>query len=69
VELEVWEYRVGGYQVLDQWLKDHRKRILSTEDIRYYCRVVTGLAKTIEMQHEIDELFSQIEKDVITIAS
>ena len=69
VELEVWEYHVGGYQVLDQWLKDHRRRILSTEDIKYYCRVVTALAKTIEMQHEIDELYPQVEKDVITIAS
>ena len=44
VEPEVWEYQIGGYQVLDKWLKDRKKRILSLEDIKHYCRVVTALA-------------------------
>ena len=69
VEPEVWQYQIGGYQVLDKWLKDRKARILSTEDINHYCRVVTALAKTIEIQRQIDELYPQVEKDVITIAS
>jgi len=24
---ELWSYQIGGYQVLDKWLKDRRKRI------------------------------------------
>jgi hypothetical protein len=44
--------------VLDKWLKDRKKRIPSTEDIKYYCRVVTALAKIIDIQGEIDELYS-----------
>jgi predicted helicase len=69
VEPEIWQYQIGGYQVLDKWLKDRKTRLLSIEDIKHYCRVVTALAKTIEIQREIDELYPQVEKDVITIAS
>lgn len=61
------EYQIGGYQVLDKWLKDRRKRILSTEDIKHYCRVVTALARTIEMQAEIDILYPDIENNLIPI--
>jgi predicted helicase len=67
VEPEVWEYHIGGYQVLDKWLKDRKTRILTTDDIKHYCRVVTALAKTLEIQQEIDELYPQVEKDVVPI--
>ncbi|MBI4527366.1 MAG: N-6 DNA methylase [Deltaproteobacteria bacterium] len=66
VEPEVWQYQIGGYQVLDKWLKDRRKRILSLEDIKHYCRVVTALPKTMEIQAEIDELYSGVEESVMT---
>ncbi len=69
VEPEVWEYQIGGYQVLDKWLKDRKKRILSLEDIKHYCRVVTALAKTIEIQGEIETLYSEIEKNIIPLQS
>ena len=65
VEPEVWEYQIGGYQVLDKWLKDRKKRILNLDDIKHYCRVVTALSKTIEIQTEIDVLYPQVEKDTI----
>lgn len=67
IESEVWEYQIGGYQVLDKWLKDRKKRILSTEDIKHYCRVVTALDKTIEIQREIDKLYPHVEKDVVPV--
>ena len=69
VELEVWQYQFGGYQVLDKWLKDRKTRILSIEDIKHYCRVATALSKTIEIQQEIDELYPQVEKNVVTVTS
>jgi len=67
VEPEVWKYQIGGYQVLDKWLKDRKTRILNTEDIKHYCGVVTALANTIEIQREIDELYPEVEKDVVSI--
>ena len=67
VEPEVWDYQIGGYQVLDKWLKDRKKRILNMDDIKHYCRVVTALARTIEVQAEIDKLYARVEKDVLTL--
>lgn len=57
VEPEVWKYQIGGYQVLDKWLKDRKGRSLSLEDIRHYCRV-TALSKTIAIQAEIESSLS-----------
>jgi predicted helicase len=65
VNPEVWKYQIGGYQVLDKWLKDRKKRILTTDDIKHYCRVVTALAKTIEIQKQINEFYLEVEKDAI----
>ena len=69
VEVEVWKYQIGGYQVLDKWLKDRKTRILSTEDIKHYCRVVTALAQTGEIQREIDKLYPEVERNTIPIPS
>lgn len=62
---EVWEYQVGGYQVLDKWLYDRRERHLPNEEIQHYCRVATALAHTIELQKEVDELYAGIEKNTV----
>ncbi|MBI3331442.1 N-6 DNA methylase [Candidatus Peregrinibacteria bacterium] len=51
---EIWEYQIGGYQVLDKWLKDRKGRTLSSEDIRHYCRVAMALAETVCLQQDID---------------
>ena len=61
----VWEYMIGGYQVLDKWLKDRKDRRLTAEDIKHYCRIVTAIAKTIELQKEIGALYPSVEKTPI----
>ncbi len=53
---EVWEFRVGGYQVLDKWLKDRRGRTLSWEDTQHYQKVVVALSETRRLMTEIDEI-------------
>ncbi|MCF7803829.1 MAG: N-6 DNA methylase [Candidatus Marinimicrobia bacterium] len=62
---EVWEYRVGGYQVLDKWLYDRRERRLSNEEIQHYCRIATALQYTIDTQKRIDEVYPAVEEDVV----
>jgi hypothetical protein len=59
IEREVWEYQIGGYQVLDKWLKDREK--LSLDDIKHYCQIATALEKTIEIQRDIDNIYLDIE--------
>jgi predicted helicase len=61
IKKEVWEYQIGGYQVLDKWLKDRKGWKLSLEDMKHYCQIATALEKTIEVQEEIDNLYLNIE--------
>ncbi len=52
---EVWEFRIGGYQPLDKWLRDRRGRTLSFYDLDHYRRIVAALAETIRLMEEVDE--------------
>ncbi len=51
---EVWEFHIGGYQVLEKWLKDRKGRVLTWDDIQHYQRVVVALKETIGLMSEID---------------
>jgi Type ISP C-terminal specificity domain len=54
---EVWNYRIGGYQVLDRWLAAREGRVLSLGEIEHFRRMATALWITIEVQARIDEVF------------
>lgn len=62
---DVWEYQIGGYQVCKKWLKDRKGRELSLEDIKHYCKVLTALQQTIEIQKSIDEIYPEVEQETI----
>lgn len=62
---EIWQYQIGGYQVCNKWLKDRKTRTLSLDDIKHYCKTATSLQKTIEIQQEIDDTYSEVEKDTV----
>ncbi|MBI5789535.1 MAG: N-6 DNA methylase [Candidatus Schekmanbacteria bacterium] len=64
---DVRHYQIGGYQVCDKWLKDRKGRMLSLEEIQHYCRIVTALRKTLIIQSEIDKIYEDVEKEVITM--
>ncbi len=61
----LWNYYIGGYQVLYKWLKDRKRRVLSTEDIKNYLQVATAIHYTILIQKEIDKLYPEVEKSLI----
>jgi len=69
VPLELWEYQIGGYQVLAKWLKDRRERRLTLEEIKTYCRVVTAIRRTIALQEEIDALYPEAEAKIVEIVN
>lgn len=58
IEPQVWEFKIGGYQVLDKWLKDRKKAkiILSFDDALYYQKIVVALKETLQLMIEIDKL-------------
>jgi predicted helicase len=58
-----WDFRVGGYQPAEKWLKDRAPkggkkatpgRILSAEDQLHYRRMIVAMDKTIDIMAEID---------------
>lgn len=61
VPLEVYKYRIGGYQVCDKWLKDRKDRRLNLDDIRTYCRMVTAIGITLAIQQELDTVYADVE--------
>ncbi|MCJ7584610.1 MAG: N-6 DNA methylase [Anaerolineales bacterium] len=56
VPKEVREFKVGGYQVCEKWLKDRKGRALSGDDIDHYQRVVVAQKETIRLMKEIDKV-------------
>ena len=64
---EVWEYHIGGYQVSEKWLKDRKGRMLSSEEVSHYTRVVTAIAETISIQRCLDDLFAEVETSLLEV--
>jgi len=60
---EVWSYHIGGYQVVHKYLKDRKDRMM--DDAPRYCRIITALYKTIEIQKQIDNIYPEIEKNLV----
>ena len=65
IHYQMWKYEVGGYQVLQKWLKDRKGRRLLLEDIKTYCKIATAIQKTMEIQEEIDKLYPAVETNLI----
>ena len=54
VSQDVWDTHVGGYRIAERWLKDRKGRKLSYDDLTHYQAVVASLARTLELQGQID---------------
>lgn len=65
VEPEIWNYCVGGYQVLGKWLKDRINGSLLAEDVEHYLKIITALKHTIEIQKQIDKIYPEIDRGTI----
>jgi len=55
--------RIEKVQVLRKYLKDRKDRMM--DDAPRYCRIVTALYKTIEIQKQIDNIYPEIEKNLV----
>lgn len=50
VSKEVWEYKIGGYAVLDKYLKSHKGEEI---DYEYFQQIVQSLHKSLEIESRI----------------
>jgi predicted helicase len=53
----VWDFQIGGYQVIDKYLKSRKGRKLSLDEINHVAAVADALAFTIEQMAKIDEAY------------
>jgi predicted helicase len=67
VALKTWEYRVGAYQVAEKWLKDRKGRVLSSEEVATYLKIITALAETMKIQEPLDGLFNNVESSLLKV--
>ncbi|GAB3306773.1 type ISP restriction/modification enzyme [Luteimonas notoginsengisoli] len=56
----VWDTHIGGYRVAEKWLKGRKGRQLSFEDVMHYHEIVAALARTLELQVELDALVDNL---------
>jgi predicted helicase len=52
---EVWEYRIGAYQVMEKYLKDRKGRKLYVDEINHYMKVAKAIRLTIGLRGKVDE--------------
>jgi len=50
-----WDFFIGGYQVLDKWLKSRMNRVLSAEEVQHYQRLVAVIQKTRQLMKKVDD--------------
>lgn len=56
VEPEVWDYRIGGYQVLRRWLQARAGYRLTDDEIRTFSRTAAVLRETLRLERRIAPL-------------
>jgi predicted helicase len=53
----VWDFHIGGYQVIDKYLKSRKGRKLSLDEINHVSAIANSLAFTIEQMATIDDAY------------
>jgi hypothetical protein len=53
----VWDFHIGGYQVLDKYLKSRKGRKLSLDEISHVSAIADSLAFTIAQVARIDAAY------------
>ena len=51
-----WEFYIGGYQPAQKWLKDRKGRVLNSEDLMHYQKIIVALSETDRLMKEIDKV-------------
>jgi hypothetical protein len=56
---EVWDFHIGGYQVLEKYLKSRKGRTLSLDEINHVGHVADALAFTVAQMQAIDAAYAK----------
>jgi predicted helicase len=56
---QIWDFKIGGYQVCHKWLKDRKGRLLADEDLLHYQKIIVAISETIRIMGEIDDVIEK----------
>ncbi|EOV0660889.1 type ISP restriction/modification enzyme [Campylobacter upsaliensis] len=56
ISAEIWNYTIGGYSVIKQWLKYRKDYVCTKEELEHLLKICKILKKTIEIQKALDEI-------------
>jgi predicted helicase len=56
VPKELYDFYIGGYQVIDKYLKERRGRTLTIDEVDNITSIINAVAFTIDQMSEIDKL-------------
>ena len=65
VSQEIWAYTVGSYPVLEKYLKDRKRRVLSLDEIEAVETIVRILAATAPQAELIDQAFREVFPEAV----
>ncbi|MBO8174167.1 MAG: N-6 DNA methylase [Thermococcus sp.] len=53
---EVWNYTIGGYRVIEKYLKGRKGRTLTIDELEHIYKVVEIIKRTIELVKELEKI-------------
>ena len=53
IKKELWEYRIGGYQVLKKYLSDRKGRVLSSFELETFLKITKAIEETLRIQEKL----------------
>lgn len=56
ISKNIWNFYIGGYQVLDKWLKSRKGRKLGSKDIETFLQIIEIINQTIKIMNEINKI-------------
>ncbi len=69
IPVQVWEYTIGGYQVIKKWLSYREKKILGRDISVEEAREVTGMARRIAallaLEAQLDENYRRVKDGAV----
>lgn len=63
----VWDYTIGGYQVIKKWLSYREKPLLGRglrpDEVRYVTEMARRLAALIALQTSLDAIYQEVKQN------
>lgn len=66
IPLRVWEYTIGGYQVIKKWLSYREKKLLgrplTKEEVRYFQEMARRIAAILLLEPALDSNYRSVKE-------